>query len=562
MALAFSGVRFAFCRRSWRLAPSISGLALGLGLFLVALIFDLLARGGWRFGKFLVAGPLLGGVFLALAPITELATVNVHNAAGMLLFRLALGVLIGEGVGRGYRACRACRCSAGRPRTKMHLWREAGQLMTRASDPRADPSTRDRGATSTPIAVSTNKSIRELVERRDPRALVVQHPALAFRGGSAAGGQAASVRGGLRPGAGRDAAVTFIILGDTPRRRASCPDHADRRRTRSAARGQGVGLDRHGEQDLRRPGMARDEAIRSASLAAMTMMLVAQARGLASGALEWLRPTAVAARVRHRRAPRSGDVARGGLPRRNRGVSHATAGCVRGVGVRPVDGIDKQKLNSRTRPTTTVMNRVMRRLGGRYDYDAFRENAGARPLSHSDRLRDLAAHEGRGDLSRDAAAVRTSVEPAEDAASARGHDRQADLPGRLLSPEGGQIRAISKGLIEHHGGSVPDTIDALLELPGVGRKTANLVVTLGFDKPGICVDVHVHRITNRLLWVRTKRPDETEQVLRGVLPRRHWIPINEILVRHGQQVCKPISPVCSSCPVEPDCPRVGVQRSR
>ena len=117
-------------------------------------------------------------------------------------------------------------------------------------------------------------------------------------------------------------------------------------------------------------------------------------------------------------------------------------------------------------------------------------------------------------------------------------------------------------LVERHGGSVPDTIDELLELPGVGRKTANLVVTLGFAKPGICVDIHVHRITNRLSWVDTREPNETEQVLREVLPRRHWIPINEILVRHGQQVCKPTSPICSECPVESDCPRLGVVRSR
>ena len=100
VALAFSGVRFVLSPVV-RLNAAISGLALGLGLFVVALIFDLLARGGWRFGKFLVAGPLVGGVFLALAPITELAGMNVHNAAGLLLFRLALGVLIGEGVTLG-----------------------------------------------------------------------------------------------------------------------------------------------------------------------------------------------------------------------------------------------------------------------------------------------------------------------------------------------------------------------------------------------------------------------------------------------------------------------------
>jgi endonuclease-3 len=139
---------------------------------------------------------------------------------------------------------------------------------------------------------------------------------------------------------------------------------------------------------------------------------------------------------------------------------------------------------------------------------------------------------------------------------------------RLIYPAGfynrkaEQIRAISRDLIRHHGGLVPQTIDALVELPGVGRKTANLVVTLGFGKPGICVDTHVHRISNRLGWVSTAAPDRTEQALREVLPRRFWIPINETLVRHGPQICKPLSPICSACPVEADCPRVGVIRYR
>jgi endonuclease-3 len=125
-----------------------------------------------------------------------------------------------------------------------------------------------------------------------------------------------------------------------------------------------------------------------------------------------------------------------------------------------------------------------------------------------------------------------------------------------------QIRAISKILLTHHGGRVPDTIEELLLLPGVGRKTANLTVTLGFGKPGICVDTHVHRIASRLGWVATKTPDETEAALRIVLPKRWWIPINETLVRHGQHVCKPISPICSACPVARQCPKLGVDRRR
>ena len=125
-----------------------------------------------------------------------------------------------------------------------------------------------------------------------------------------------------------------------------------------------------------------------------------------------------------------------------------------------------------------------------------------------------------------------------------------------------QIQAISRDLVRNHNGAVPDKLDALLELPGVGRKTANLVVTLGFGKPGICVDVHVHRISNRLGWVSTSTPDQSEEELRRVLPRRHWIPINETFVRHGQLVCKPISPICSQCSVAKDCRRIGVAQNR
>lgn len=139
---------------------------------------------------------------------------------------------------------------------------------------------------------------------------------------------------------------------------------------------------------------------------------------------------------------------------------------------------------------------------------------------------------------------------------------------RLIYPVGfyrrkaAQIRAISRILLERHAGAVPRTIEALLELPGVGRKTANLTVTLGWGLPGICVDTHVHRITNRLGWLRTKDPDATEARLREILPKRFWIPINETLVRHGQRVCHPVSPKCSICPVRERCARVGVTRSR
>jgi endonuclease III len=124
------------------------------------------------------------------------------------------------------------------------------------------------------------------------------------------------------------------------------------------------------------------------------------------------------------------------------------------------------------------------------------------------------------------------------------------------------IRQISRDLIERFGGAVPDEIDALLTLKGVGRKTANLVVTIGFAKPGICVDIHVHRISNRLGFVRTKSPDQTELALRAKLPRRYWIGYNDLLVAFGQNVCRPLSPHCSRCPVARWCRRVGVGRTR
>lgn len=121
---------------------------------------------------------------------------------------------------------------------------------------------------------------------------------------------------------------------------------------------------------------------------------------------------------------------------------------------------------------------------------------------------------------------------------------------------------VCRELIERFGGAVPDTIDELLTLHGVGRKTANLVVTQGFNKPGICVDVHVHRISNRLGYVKTKTPAETEAALRATLPRRYWIGYNDLLVSFGQNVCLPVSPRCSRCPISATCPRVGVTRSR
>ena len=214
------------------------------------------------------------------------------------------------------------------------------------------------------------------------------------------------------------------------------------------------------------------------------------------------------------------------------------------------------------RPSPALMGRVLRRLARCYDYTRFARTHGPDPFRIligcliSLRTKDEVTYP---------ATERLFERTSSPERMARLHTATI---AKLIYPAGFyrrkaiQIREICKILIRRHGGQVPSTIERLLELPGVGRKTANLVVTLGFAKPGICVDIHVHRITNRLSWVRTRHPDETEQALRIVLPGRHWIPINEILVRHGQQVCRPISPICSICPVAQDCPREGVDRCR
>lgn len=124
------------------------------------------------------------------------------------------------------------------------------------------------------------------------------------------------------------------------------------------------------------------------------------------------------------------------------------------------------------------------------------------------------------------------------------------------------IRSICAILLEKHGGTVPRTIEELLELPGVGRKTANLVVTVGYDDYGICVDTHVHRISNRLGFVKTKTPEETEFALRKKLPKKHWKTYNDILVTYGQNLCVPISPWCSRCAVANLCEKRGVPKHR
>ncbi len=124
------------------------------------------------------------------------------------------------------------------------------------------------------------------------------------------------------------------------------------------------------------------------------------------------------------------------------------------------------------------------------------------------------------------------------------------------------ILKICELLLKRYGGKVPDEIEELLTFPGVGRKTANLVVTVGYDKPGICVDTHVHRISNRWGLVKTKTPEQTEFALRKILPKKYWVDFNDRLVAYGQNLCVPISPFCSRCKIRALCPKISVPRSR
>ena len=131
-------------------------------------------------------------------------------------------------------------------------------------------------------------------------------------------------------------------------------------------------------------------------------------------------------------------------------------------------------------------------------------------------------------------------------------------PVGFYKTKAGQILGMCQTIIDRHNGKVPDEIDELLKFKGVGRKTANLVVTLGYNKPGICVDTHVHRISNRWGYIETANPEKTEIALRAKLPKQYWIEYNNLLVNFGQHLCRPISPQCSHCPVKKYCPQIGV----
>lgn len=143
-------------------------------------------------------------------------------------------------------------------------------------------------------------------------------------------------------------------------------------------------------------------------------------------------------------------------------------------------------------------------------------------------------------------------------------DRIADLifPAGFYRRKAMQIRQISEILVSEYDGKVPSDAGLLMQLPGVGIKTANLTLNLGFGIDAICVDCHVHQISNRLGWIETKTPEESEKALQPVMPRRFWIPLNELLVSYGQEVCTSVSPKCSMCPENRSCPKVGVTRSR
>ena len=135
-------------------------------------------------------------------------------------------------------------------------------------------------------------------------------------------------------------------------------------------------------------------------------------------------------------------------------------------------------------------------------------------------------------------------------------------PAGFYRRKGEQLKRIATILRDEYDSDIPPDMDRIMALPGVGIKTASLVLNLGFGIDAICVDCHVHQIANRMGWVSTKTPEDTEKALREILPRRFWIPLNELLVRYGQHVCLPVSPYCSRCPMAEECARKGVTRSR
>ena len=164
------------------------------------------------------------------------------------------------------------------------------------------------------------------------------------------------------------------------------------------------------------------------------------------------------------------------------------------------------------------------------------------------------------------AASQRLLEKAEDPAKL--HLMKIEKIEKLIYPAGfyhnkaASLKKIAKILLEQYDGKVPASMDELLALPGVGRKTANLVLTEAFNADGLCVDIHVHRISNRRGWLTSKNPNETEMILREIMPKKYWKRINYLLVLYGQKLCRPVSPFCSKCVISKQCARNGVEKSR
>ncbi|MCL2763473.1 MAG: endonuclease III [Treponema sp.] len=148
------------------------------------------------------------------------------------------------------------------------------------------------------------------------------------------------------------------------------------------------------------------------------------------------------------------------------------------------------------------------------------------------------------------------------AALSEEHIAKLAYPAGFYRTKAASLKKIAAILLDQYNGTVPADMDALLALPGVGRKTANLVLIEAFDLPGICVDVHVHRISNRCGWLNTKTPEETEMTLRVILPKKYWKGLNALLVLYGQNLCRPVSPFCSRCVIADHCKRIGVEKCR
>ena len=152
--------------------------------------------------------------------------------------------------------------------------------------------------------------------------------------------------------------------------------------------------------------------------------------------------------------------------------------------------------------------------------------------------------------------------PAELLALGAGEVARLAYPAGFYHTKAANLVKIAALLLEKHGGQVPADMETLLSFPGVGRKTANLVLTEAFDMYGICVDIHVHRICNRTGWIKTANPEKTEEALRIILPKKYWKRINGLLVLYGQNICRPQSPFCSRCVISSHCKRLGVERKR